>query len=444
MEHTPEEVTQKGVNTGIYRFFDRIAFLKLDNTAKEVVAEKVANESYVDKLYRIQLILSCAIATLWLLINSAPVVIWAMLISPILRPIQAFAFAITNGNKHMYIRSLNVLVVTMLVWVVVAYLITLTVPFVQITQEIASRTSPTIVDLFIALASGLVAIISLWFNRFSEAFAGVAMAVALLPPLCVIWIWLQLMDMTIASGSTLLFMTNLIAIIAVAVLVFYLFGFFPTNKAGQKLSFSRMFLVLITVVLVSFPLLKSMETLVIDYTQTQQIKTIAQEYFLGLHPSIRILEIKKNEYSDWIRITLELQVPQWVVITDQQRNMLTKILFSQLRRWIELDMRIVYVAWVYMETIQDSVELVETEETKIEQELRTQFDVLFPGDTLESVYVSLSGDMVTITLRFETIQERDYISSRLAGRQKALSLYWDRVVVLDAKTRYVWQRIFSD
>lgn len=90
-----------------------------------------------------------------------------------------------------------------------------------------------------------------------------------------------------------------------------------------------------------------------------------------------------------------------------------------------------------METIQDSVELVETEETKIEQELRTQFDVLFPGDTLESVYVSLSGDMVTITLRFETIQERDYISSRLAGRQKALSLYWDRVVVLDAKTRYV-------
>lgn len=68
----------------------------------------------------------------------------------------------------------------------VAYLITFAVPFVQITEEIASRTSPTIVDLFIALASGLVAIISLGFNRFSEAFAGVAMAVALLPPLCVI------------------------------------------------------------------------------------------------------------------------------------------------------------------------------------------------------------------------------------------------------------------
>ena len=64
MEHTQEEVTQKGINTGIYRFFDRIAFLKLDNTAKEVVAEKVAKESYVDKLYRIQLVLSCAIATL--------------------------------------------------------------------------------------------------------------------------------------------------------------------------------------------------------------------------------------------------------------------------------------------------------------------------------------------------------------------------------------------
>ena len=444
MEHTQEEVTQKGINTGIYRFFDRIAFLMLDNTRKEAVAEKVANESYVDKLYRIQLVLSCAIATLWLLINSAPVVIWAMLISPILRPIQSFAFAITNGNKHMYIRSLNVLVVTMLVWVVVAYLITFAVPFVQITEEIASRTSPTIVDLFIALASGLVAIISLGFNRFSEAFAGVAMAVALLPPLCVIWIWLQLMDLSIASGSTLLFMTNLIAIIAVAVFVFYLFGFFPTNKAGQTLSFSRILLVLITVVLVSFPLVKSMESLVVDYTQTQKIQTISQEYLAEIDPKIRILDVRKTDTIDGLRITLELQVPQWIVVTDQERNMLTKLLFSQLQRWVELDMRIVYVAWVYIEPINDSVEVVETRETQIEQELRTQFDILFPQDILESVYVSLSWEIVTITLRFETIQERDYISTRLAGRQKALSIYWWVPVVLDAKTAYVWQRIFSD
>lgn len=73
------------------------------------------------------------------------------------------------------------------------------------------------------------------------------MAVALLPPLCVMGIGLQLMDTSIMVGSALFFFTNLIAIIVMAVLVFYLFGFFPTSKAGQTLSFSRLFLVLITV-----------------------------------------------------------------------------------------------------------------------------------------------------------------------------------------------------
>lgn len=239
-------------------------------------------------------------------------------------------------------------------------------------------------------------------------------------------------------------MTNLIAIIAVAVLVFYLFGFFPTNKAGQTLSFSRIFLVLITVVLVSFPLLKSMESLVINYTQTQKIQTISQEYLADIDPKIRILDVRKNEGVDGLRITLELQVPQWVLITDQERNRLTKLLFSQLQRWVELDMRIVYVAWVYTELVDDSVEIVETRETQIEQELRTQFDILFPQDTLESVYVSLSGEVISITLRFETVQDRDYISTRLAGWQQALSVYWDAPVVLDAKTRYIGQWIFSE
>ena len=187
-----------------------------------------------------------------------------------------------------------------------------------------------------------------------------------------------------------------------------------------------------------------MESLVTDYTQTQKIQTISQGYLAEIDPKIRILDVRKSESLDGLRITLELQVPQWVVVTDQERNMLTKLLFSQLQRWVELDMRIVYVAWVYIESIDDSVAVVETRETQIEQELRKQFDILFPQDTLESVYVSLSGEVIDIILRFETIQERDYISSRLAGWQKALSVYWDAPVVLDAKTRYIGQWIFNE
>ena len=74
--------------------------------------------------------------------------------------------------------------------------------------------------------------------------------------------------------------------------------------------------------------------------------------------------------------------------------MLTKLLFANLRKSIELDLRIIYVAGVYTDPMTVDEVLVETEETQIEQELRTQFDILFPADELQNVYVVLSGDVV--------------------------------------------------
>ena len=69
-------------------FFDKIAFLRLSDTKKSEVADKVLDDLFVGKLYFIELMLSAVIAALGLLINSTAVVIGAMLIAPILAPIQ--------------------------------------------------------------------------------------------------------------------------------------------------------------------------------------------------------------------------------------------------------------------------------------------------------------------------------------------------------------------
>lgn len=72
------------------RFFS----LKLEPEKKERIANNIIENSNVDKLYWIQLIVSCMLATLGLLSNSIPVIIGSMLVSPILTPIQSFAFAV--------------------------------------------------------------------------------------------------------------------------------------------------------------------------------------------------------------------------------------------------------------------------------------------------------------------------------------------------------------
>lgn len=80
----------------------RFRLFALDSAHKEELAEKIISLSTLDGLYRLQLGLSVVIATLGLLIDSSPVVIGAMLIAPILQPIQSFAFSIATGNRSLY------------------------------------------------------------------------------------------------------------------------------------------------------------------------------------------------------------------------------------------------------------------------------------------------------------------------------------------------------
>ncbi|HPC34740.1 MAG TPA: hypothetical protein PLP73_03670, partial [Candidatus Absconditabacterales bacterium] len=70
------------------RFFDKIALLKLADSKKSEIAQQIINDSYSTKLYWIQLFLACIIAALGLFMNSIPVTIGAMLISPLLDPIK--------------------------------------------------------------------------------------------------------------------------------------------------------------------------------------------------------------------------------------------------------------------------------------------------------------------------------------------------------------------
>jgi uncharacterized hydrophobic protein (TIGR00271 family) len=201
--------------------------LHIDPQAKpEVYAQVSASAEIGDLNYWLELLLSAGIATLGLVLNSAAVVIGAMLISPLMGPIIAAGLALAAADLYLGIKSLLNLAISILAAICFSAALVWLLPFQVATPEILARTQPNLLDLGVAILSGLAG--SLIVCRGGRgggvmAMPGVAIAVALMPPLCTIGFGVGAgFQSNIISGARLLFVTNLAAIVTSAFLVFLL------------------------------------------------------------------------------------------------------------------------------------------------------------------------------------------------------------------------------
>lgn len=183
--------------------------------------------------YWLQLLLAMGIATLGLVLGSAAVVIGAMLISPLMGPIVELGMGLAIGSPFLVIRSFVRTASSVAVVVTSAGLITLTLPFNEITPEIAARTSPTALDLLIATLCAIAAAYTTVRpgSDTTATAAGTAIGIALVPPLCVVGYGLGAEAPRVASGAALLFTANFCAIVLFAVICFLLLGF-PQVSTG--------------------------------------------------------------------------------------------------------------------------------------------------------------------------------------------------------------------
>jgi len=179
--------------------------------------------------YWLVLGLAGAIAALGLALNSSAVIIGAMLIAPLLAPVVGLGLALAIGDGRLALEVASIVVVSTLAVILVGALLALALPlpFQTVTTEIAARTRPTTLDLVIAVASGLAgAVVTVARrSRLSGAVPGVAVAVALVPPLAVTgygigtgWNW------PIIRGSLLLYGANLAGIVMSGMVVFLVAG----------------------------------------------------------------------------------------------------------------------------------------------------------------------------------------------------------------------------
>lgn len=176
-------------------------------------------------------IASCLIATFGLLSNSAAVIIGAMIVAPLMLPLRGLAFSACEADLKLFRTALLSLTGATILALFLSSVVAKIVAFPDVGSEIVARTQPNLIDLGIALSAGAISGFGKVREGISETLAGTAIAVALMPPLCVVGISLTLNNYPYALGAFLLYITNLLGITLACMFAFILSGYTKANKA---------------------------------------------------------------------------------------------------------------------------------------------------------------------------------------------------------------------
>lgn len=263
--------------------------LRVSEDKRQTIYGAIQAGSRVDLEYAALVILAALIALFGLLQNSAAVIIGAMLISPMMNPLLAGALALLLGDGVLGRRSSLVLGGSVVASVTITWLVALLIPLHQVTPEILARTTPNLLDLFIAFLAGLAGTIAIRGGPSSlMILPGVAIAVAVVPPLAVVGYGVSTRQFSIALGAFLLFLTNLVAIVISSALVFRSMGFRPQRAAESgrwKLKY-RMAISTAILLLLSIPLFLTLRRAVAQLRTRAEISSRLAEEFRPLHASV--------------------------------------------------------------------------------------------------------------------------------------------------------------
>lgn len=210
-------------------------------------------ESTLELNYIVLILGSCLIATLGLLSNSAAVIIGAMIVAPLMLPIRGLAFGALEGNILLFRKAAISIGIGTVLAIFLALIVGLLVGFPEFGSEVIARSQPTLLDLGIAVAAGGISGFAKVQPKIAESLAGTAIAVALMPPICVIGLGLSQGNFALSSGATLLYLTNLLGITLACMLIFLISGYTRLYRARKALIWTTILTTIITIPLgVSF------------------------------------------------------------------------------------------------------------------------------------------------------------------------------------------------
>jgi uncharacterized hydrophobic protein (TIGR00271 family) len=297
--------------------------------AKEVKAlrDELYFESDITLNYLILSISACVIASLGLLMNSTAVIIGAMIIAPLMLPLRGLALAMLEADRELFARSLSTLGAGTFVSLVLAWFIgrVFSLPTSEFGAEILARTQPTLADLFVAIAAGAVSGFAKIRSRLNDVLAGTSVAVALMPPLCVVGISFSQGDWVGGGGALVLYATNLIGITLSCMLVFVWGGFyFDSLKMRRALGWG-----LFTTLLFIIPLFISLSVLLRQKALQSTIKDLLRTQTITVGQQVELLKLQVS----WSRIPWNKR-PASVILTVRSREPVTPKQVSEVEKFL--------------------------------------------------------------------------------------------------------------
>jgi len=232
------------------QFFEKV--LDLRSTSDFEKAKSTISEGVSVRGYNLWILLCAALlASLGLDTNSTAVIIGAMLISPLMSPILGVGISIAILDKQLLTRSLRNLAIAVVISLSASVAYFLLTPLGEVTPELQARTFPTLLDVLVALFGGIAGIVSISRSGQTNAIPGVAIATALMPPLCTAGFGIANLQWNYFLGAFYLFFINAV-FISLTTYIVSKYLHFPTRQfIDEKLErrYSRWFTAISLVVL---------------------------------------------------------------------------------------------------------------------------------------------------------------------------------------------------
>ena len=283
------------------------------------------------------IVLSAAIAGFGLLADSAGVVIGAMLVAPLMTPIQALGAALVQGSARRMLSSALVILGGFAGAVITGYLVSMVgasgIVVEALPQEILSRTSPGLLDLGIAVAAGAAGGYVIARPAVSSALPGVGIAVALVPPLATVGICLELGQGSLARGAALLFATNLAAIVLAGAVMIAGAGFRPQRSEGTgKTAWIGFVVTVVIVVAIAIPLAIHTTGVAADSEANQIVDHAIPDW----DPLVRVVSLSVDDVGDTVDIHLVVTSPSDPVSVWE----LARLLRQRLGKPVQVELRV--------------------------------------------------------------------------------------------------------
>lgn len=305
--------------------FDFIMIAENNKSSLEKIKLDLYDDSILNINFSFLFISACLIATFGLLSNSNAVIIGAMIVAPLMMPLRGLAFGLLIKDSILTVESLKSLFIATFFSILISCIIGLIAHFPEFGTEVLARTQPNLIDLGIAVVAGAVSGFAKVRPKITDAVAGTAIAVALMPPLCTVGLTLSQGYFELSLGAFLLYITNFLGITFSCLSVFTISGYKPKKYSSN--SFSWM---LVLIFLIAIPLALSFIRLLNQIQIEASLKKVLLNRTITVGQNVELTKTKIN----WNKTPAEviLSVKTKVKITPKQVKLVENFIKDEIKK----------------------------------------------------------------------------------------------------------------